>query len=122
MTTGTRASQLGLGALDRRWWALLVVLAHTALLVLPLIVAAVSRPLTDHGFVYELGRSFALVGLALLALQFVKVPLADAEPLLAEHRGTAVPTRVLFRNGDGVARRKGAQTADEILSWLDEQV
>lgn len=71
MTTSTRASQLGASALDRPWWALLLVLTYTALVVLPLIVAAVSRPLTDHGFVYELGRSFALVGLALLALQFV---------------------------------------------------
>jgi predicted ferric reductase len=46
-------------------------LVYAALVMLPLIVAALSRPLTDHGFVYELGRSFALVGLALLALQFV---------------------------------------------------
>ena len=56
---------------ERPWWGLLLVLIYTALIALPLIVAAVSRPLTDHGFVYELGRSFALAGLALLALQFV---------------------------------------------------
>ena len=53
--------------------------------------------------------------------RFVKVSFADAQSLFAEHGVTAVPTLVLFRNGDEVARREGAETADEILSWLEEQ-
>jgi thioredoxin len=53
--------------------------------------------------------------------KFVKVSVDDAMPLFGEHGVTAVPTLVLFRDGTEIARREGAQTADEILSWLDEQ-
>ena len=53
--------------------------------------------------------------------KFVKVSFADAQSLFAEHGVIAVPTLVLFRDGDEVARREGAQTASEILLWLDEQ-
>ncbi len=57
--------------MERPWWGALLLLVYTALILLPLAVAALSRPLTDHGFIYELGRSFGLIGLALLALQFL---------------------------------------------------
>jgi len=53
-----------------RWGAALFGF-YLVLVVASLAIAAITRPLTDHGFVYELGRSFALVGLSLLALQFV---------------------------------------------------
>ncbi len=56
---------------ERPWWGAVLVIVYTLLVCAALIVAAVSRPLTDHGFVYELGRSFALAGLGILALQSV---------------------------------------------------
>ncbi len=71
MTSESKHTSFPLSAADRPGWGLLLVLAYTALVLLPLAVAALSRPLTDHGFIYELGRSFALLGFALLALQFL---------------------------------------------------
>ena len=53
--------------------------------------------------------------------KFVKVSFADAQSLFAEHGVMAVPTLVLFRNGTEIARQEGAQTAGELLSWLDEE-
>ncbi len=53
--------------------------------------------------------------------KFVKASFADAQSLFAEHGVIAVPTLVLFREGAEIARREGAQTADELLAWLDEQ-
>ncbi len=50
--------------------ALRVVL-YMVLAVLSLVVVAVLRPGTDHGLVAELGRSFAMLGFAILTLQFV---------------------------------------------------
>jgi hypothetical protein len=47
--------------------------------------------------------------------------LRPGRSLFAEHGVIAVPTLVLFRNGAEIARREGVETADEILSWLDEQ-
>ena len=40
-------------------------------LLTPLTLVAVFRPRTDHSFTFELGKNFALVGLTVLALQFV---------------------------------------------------
>ena len=52
--------------------AALLRLALYALAVLaPLIIVAVLRPKTDHGFVYTIGKNLALVGFAILAMQFV---------------------------------------------------
>ena len=56
---------------ERSWWGAALIGAYVAIILSGLLVAALTRPLTDHGFVYELGRSFALVGLSILALQFV---------------------------------------------------
>ena len=52
--------------------AALLRLALYALVVLaPLIIVAVLRPKTDHGFVYTIGKNLALVGFTILAMQFV---------------------------------------------------
>jgi len=59
------------GGFERSWWGVALVGAYVAIILSGLLVAALTRPLTDHGFVYELGRSFALVGMSILALQFV---------------------------------------------------
>lgn len=43
-----------------------------ALIVLtPLIIVGALRPATDHGFVYTIGKNFALAGFTILAMQFV---------------------------------------------------
>jgi len=40
-------------------------------LIVPLVVAIVSQPGTDHPFVQELAKNFAMVGYSILAMQFV---------------------------------------------------
>ncbi|NIM04584.1 MAG: oxidoreductase [Armatimonadetes bacterium] len=57
--------------MERPAWGVVLVVIYAALILLPLLFAAVLRPDTDHGFVRELGKSFALVGIAILALQAI---------------------------------------------------
>ena len=51
--------------------ALLRMALYVLILLAPLIIVAVARPKTDHGFVYTIGKNLALVGFTILALQFV---------------------------------------------------
>ena len=44
---------------------------YISILMIPLTLVAVLRPETDHGFVYELGKNFALLGFTIIALQFL---------------------------------------------------
>jgi predicted ferric reductase len=44
---------------------------YVAIVLSPLMVVAVARPSTDHGFVQSVGKNLALVGFAILALQFI---------------------------------------------------
>ena len=46
-------------------------LAYTGIVLSPLILLAILRPLTDHSFVYTIGKNLALVGFAIFAMQFV---------------------------------------------------
>lgn len=47
-------------------------MALYALIILtPLIIVGALRPATDYGFVYTVGKNFALVGFTILAMQFV---------------------------------------------------
>ena len=51
--------------------AMLRILVYVAIMFSPLILVALVRPLTDHSFVYTVGKNLALVGFTILALQFV---------------------------------------------------
>jgi predicted ferric reductase len=51
--------------------ATLRILLYVAIVLSPLMVVAVARPSTDHGFVQSVGKNLALVGFAILALQFI---------------------------------------------------
>lgn len=51
--------------------AVALMLAYALIVLSPLILLAILRPLTDHGFVYTIGKNLALVGFAMFAMQFV---------------------------------------------------
>ena len=51
--------------------AMLRILLYVVIVFSPLILVALVRPLTDHSFVYTVGKNLALVGFTILALQFV---------------------------------------------------
>lgn len=51
--------------------AMLRILLYVAIVLSPLILVALVRPLTDHSFVYTFGKNLALVGFTILAMQFV---------------------------------------------------
>lgn len=51
--------------------AMLRILLYVAIVFSPLILVALARPLTDHSFVYTVGKNLALVGFTILSLQFV---------------------------------------------------
>lgn len=51
--------------------AVALMLAYTGIVLSPLILLAILRPLTDHSFVYTIGKNLALVGFAIFAMQFV---------------------------------------------------
>ncbi len=53
-------------------------------------------------------------------MTFAKVSLQEARPLFAEYGISGVPTILLFRQGEVVARQSGAMTAEEMLSWVEE--
>lgn len=44
---------------------------YVLIVLTPLIIVGAIRPATDHGFVYTVGKNFALVGFTILAMQFV---------------------------------------------------
>ncbi len=70
-TSSVKLQGLSPVASERRWWGVALIVIYAILVTSGLLAAALANPLTDHGFVYELGRSFALAGIALLAMQFV---------------------------------------------------
>ncbi len=51
--------------------ALLRMLLYLAVVLSPLIVVASIRPPSEHGFTYTVGKNLALVGFAVIAMQFV---------------------------------------------------
>lgn len=51
--------------------ALARMLAYALIVLSPLVVVVLTRPTTDHGFVYTVGKNLALVGFAIFAMQFV---------------------------------------------------
>ncbi|NIR51727.1 hypothetical protein GWO43_24435 [candidate division KSB1 bacterium] len=53
------------------WNAAVLIALYFLLLVMPLILTTVFRPQTDHLFIYELGKNFAVLGYTALILQFV---------------------------------------------------
>lgn len=44
---------------------------YAGIVLFPLVLVSVLRPVTDHGFLYTVGKNLALVGFTMLALQFV---------------------------------------------------
>ena len=55
-------------------------------------------------------------------VKFAKVSVQDARPLFSQHRVNAVPTLVLFREGEELARQEGALSPQEISAWLDQHL
>ena len=53
------------------WGALARMAAYALIVLSPLIIVALGRPATDHGFIYTIGKNLALVGFAIFAMQFV---------------------------------------------------
>jgi predicted ferric reductase len=51
--------------------AMVRLLMYAAIVLSPLILVALLRPLTDHSFIYTVGKNLALVGFTILAMQFV---------------------------------------------------
>ncbi len=51
--------------------AIVRLLMYAAIVLSPLILVALLRPLTDHSFIYTVGKNLALVGFTILAMQFV---------------------------------------------------
>lgn len=56
------------------------------------------------------------------ATKFCKVAAQDAMPLFERYQVKAVPTLVIFRDGEELARQSGYRTAEQILEWLKEQL
>ncbi len=56
---------------QRTGGALLLMLLYAIVMLAPLVIVAALRPITDHGFVYSVGKNLALVGFTILAMQFV---------------------------------------------------
>lgn len=54
-----------------RWVAPLVVAAYALIVIAPVAVVGVAQPVTDHGFVYTIGKNLALCGFTILAMQFI---------------------------------------------------
>ena len=81
----------------------LLVVAYAAVLCSPLIVAGLIRPRTQQSFLWELGKSFALVGAMVLVLQFVLAARLRGvtrhfglDAVLRFHRGMAIFAVVLI--------------------------
>lgn len=51
--------------------AMMRLLIYTVIVLSPLILLALLRPPTDHGFVYTVGKNLALTGFTILVMQFV---------------------------------------------------
>ena len=54
-----------------RTGAIVRMLMYATIVLSPLILVALLRPLTDHSFIYTVGKNLALVGFTILAMQFV---------------------------------------------------
>lgn len=54
-------------------------------------------------------------------VRFVKVDTEASPKVSVRHRIRSIPTLVLFRDGEEVARRMGAVPARELLGWLRDQ-
>ena len=67
MHDSTKAPQ----STSRAGGALLRMALYTLIVLAPLLIVAVLRPKTDHGFIYTIGKNLALVGFTILAMQFV---------------------------------------------------
>ena len=53
------------------WVAPALMSGYVLIILMPLAVVALVRPLTDHGFVYTIGKNLGMVGFTILAMQFV---------------------------------------------------
>lgn len=64
--------------------AMFLLIVYIALVISPLALVFLSGPYTDHQMLYELGKSFALMGLVILSLQFV---LSSRQKWIERHFG-----------------------------------
>ena len=51
-------------------------------------------------------------------VKFVKVAAQDCMEVFRQHNITGVPTLILFKNGEEVARAAGFKTAADIAEWV----
>ncbi len=76
--------------------ALLRMGLYTMIVLTPLMIVALLHPKTDHGFVYTVGKNFALVGFTIVAMQFV---------LSAHYRFAPKPVGIRMANQKGRVER-----------------
>ncbi len=55
-------------------------------------------------------------------VKFAKLAVPDGRQAFVQHAVMVVPTLVLFRDGEEIARSQGAMKADEIGSWLEDNL
>ncbi|MGE5118237.1 MAG: thioredoxin TrxC [Betaproteobacteria bacterium] len=65
---------------------------------------------------------FAAAAAQLPEVRFAKVDTEASPQASVRHRIRSIPTLVLFKGGQEVARRSGALPASEIVSWVRSQV
>jgi thioredoxin 2 len=64
---------------------------------------------------------FAAAAAQLPEVRFAKVDTEAAPTTSARHRIRSIPTMVLFSGGREAARRSGAMSAPDIVSWIRSQ-
>jgi thioredoxin 2 len=55
-------------------------------------------------------------------VRFVRVSAQEAPALFRRYAVQATPTTLLFRGGVEIARRSGAMTKDQLLSWMRQSL
>ncbi len=69
-----------------------------------------------------MGPQFASAASQLPQVRFAKVDTEAAPQTSVRHRIRSIPTMVLLRQGQEVARTSGAMTAADIGRWLQSQL
>lgn len=64
----------------------------------------------------------AAAGVQQGTVKFTKLAVPDGRQTFVQQSVLVVPTLVLFRDGTEIARHQGAMKADEIGSWLEENL
>ncbi len=69
-----------------------------------------------------MGPQFAAAAAQLPIVRFIKVDTETSPQTSIRYRIRSIPTMVLFKNGEEIARISGAMSAGDIERWLQSQV